>query len=376
MYIYLKNKNKEIVAKSLIDDDQNDNVSKYKWCLNHGYVYNSTIGFLHRFLLNCKKEDKLTVDHINNDKLDNRIENLYLSTKSEQSQNKKNTKKTAIIQSKYIGVSWHKSSNKWIAMCKKNRIGYWSNELHAAWAYDNYVKCNFTNPKHNNIINKPSDFIEYIKNIKTNINTGVYFKNNKWEAKAKGKYIGMYETENEAVIKRNEYLNKLHIDIPIKFNINNIPFVEVFDNKNNITYQMLYDIDDYKLIKNKNINYSDGYGRITINKKLQLVHRLITNATNGDIVDHINNNKLDNRKQNLRIVNHSINNQNIKKKGGTSIYKGVFYLEKTNNWKVNIQFNKKRIYLGIFDNEKNAGLAYNKKAIELYGNNCMLNIIS
>ena len=84
---------------------------------------------------------------------------------------------------------------------------------------------------------------------------------------------------------------------------------------------------------------------------------------NDELVDHINRDKLDNRRDNLRLANRSQNEAN-KAKGsrGVSRYKGV---TRTNNgrWKAEITVDKKRIYLGTFDLEKDAAVAYNEQAL-------------
>ena len=53
-----------------------------------------------------------------------------------------------------------------------------------------------------------------------------------------------------------------------------------------------------------------GYVTTTINRKSKHLHRLIMNPNTDEEIDHINRNKLDNRKSNLRICNRSINMQN------------------------------------------------------------------
>lgn len=81
---------------------------------------------------------KLVVDHINNDKLDNRLENLQLITARENSS--KNTKGS----SKYIGVSWDKQSKKWKASIEidgiKKNLGRFRCETIAHLAYQNKLK--------------------------------------------------------------------------------------------------------------------------------------------------------------------------------------------------------------------------------------------
>lgn len=119
-----------------------------------------------------------------------------------------------------------------------------------------------------------------------------------------------------------------------------------------------------------------GYVRIQtkINKKNIKLHRFILNLNGNEIVDHINQNILDNRKINLRIVDRSENSRNREaKKNGTSIYKGVF--KKRNKWIAQIRINGKTTHLGTFETELEAGQAYNKKYIEIYKTSIGSNII-
>lgn len=77
---------------------------------------------------------KEVVDHINNDKLDNRVENLQLTTNR---YNSSKDKKGGT--SKYIGVSWINRDKKWMASIRINggqkNLGYYKCELEAAKAY-------------------------------------------------------------------------------------------------------------------------------------------------------------------------------------------------------------------------------------------------
>ncbi len=112
------------------------------------------------------------------------------------------------------------------------------------------------------------------------------------------------------------------------------------------------------------------------NKKKILMHRLIMQAKVSEQVDHINGNSLDNRKDNLRICNHSENVRNRKKpKSNTSGYKGVSWCRASSKWKALIGINNKRIYLGIFNCKHKAALAYNEAAIKYHGEYAMLNAV-
>lgn len=106
------------------------------------------------------------------------------------------------------------------------------------------------------------------------------------------------------------------------------------------------------------------------------MHRLLINPKDNEIVDHRNNNPLDNQKHNLRIADNSGNTRNAKKtsKKTTSKYKGVSFNKPSKSWKVGI-FSKEsgKEHLGYYSNEIAGALAYNKRAKELFGEFAYLN---
>lgn len=115
----------------------------------------------------------------------------------------------------------------------------------------------------------------------------------------------------------------------------------------------------------------DGYARASIKGIRYFIHRFITGAKKGEIVDHIDRNKLNNKRENLRIVSHRENIANTEpKKNKISKYKGVSYNnteKRRKKWIAACEYNGKRITIGRFFTEKEAALAYNKKAKELWG---------
>jgi hypothetical protein len=108
-----------------------------------------------------------------------------------------------------------------------------------------------------------------------------------------------------------------------------------------------------------------------------LMHRYILNAPKGTQVDHINGNKLDNRRCNLRIANASKNKANCGiRSNNTSGYKGVTKAtgrRKNKPWTAQIKVNYKRIHLGYFETKESAALAYNEAALKYFGEFAKLN---
>jgi len=113
---------------------------------------------------------------------------------------------------------------------------------------------------------------------------------------------------------------------------------------------------------------------------LYLSHRLAWFLHYGvwptDQIDHINNIRDDNRILNLREATNFENQGNRKiQKGGTSKYKGVCWDREKSKWVAYIQVNYKMIKLGRYTTEEEAALAYNKAALEYFGEYAKINII-
>ena len=83
--IIIRNRYKEEIARAIIDIEDIEKVSKYKWSLHkEKYAYNNKAGLLHRFIMNSPKGDRTIVtDHINRNRLDNRKSNLRIVTQSQ-----------------------------------------------------------------------------------------------------------------------------------------------------------------------------------------------------------------------------------------------------------------------------------------------------
>lgn len=136
-------------------------------------------------------------------------------------------------------------------------------------------------------------------------------------------------------------------------------------------------LEDRFIKENINSGYK-GFNLCNGNRKYVRTHRIIAETFGLDcskLIDHINGNKLDNRLENLRSCNKSENGINSQKRIGnfTSIFKGVSFDKSRNKWSSEIHFLGKKIYIGRFENENDAALAYNEKAISIFGDFAVLN---
>lgn len=139
------------------------------------------------------------------------------------------------------------------------------------------------------------------------------------------------------------------------------------------------DADDYDLVKGYNWRQNKFGYIIRRNNKSNnhiTLHRLINKTIGNDYTDHINHDKLDNRKINLRTCNNQQNQHNQKLKiTNKSGYKGISWAKKSNKWLVSIKYNNKTINLGYFTCIKKAVEAYNTAAIKYFGEYASINKI-
>lgn len=95
-------------------------------------------------------------------------------------------------------------------------------------------------------------------------------------------------------------------------------------------------------------------------------------------MDHIDGDKLNNRMANLRLSDRTMNLGNVAKRRGpfTSRFKGVRYHRKTGKWQARIGHGRVNRHLGLYATEVGAAIAYNAKAIELFGEFARLNDVA
>jgi HNH endonuclease/AP2 domain len=113
----------------------------------------------------------------------------------------------------------------------------------------------------------------------------------------------------------------------------------------------------------------DGYITIRIDGKAYFSHRLAFLYMEGiwpDEIDHIDGNPSNNKWSNLRQVNSGQNKMNRRRKDGKE-YKGVVWHKQGQKWMAQINKDREHIYLGLFDNPKDAYKAYCEAATLYHG---------
>jgi len=113
-----------------------------------------------------------------------------------------------------------------------------------------------------------------------------------------------------------------------------------------------------------------------IGKKRALMHRIIMKAPRHLEVDHIDGNRLNNRRSNLRLCTSSQNKMNRGiRKDTKSGYKGVSWHKQRKKWTARIKAEGKYKHLGLFENIKDAVIAYNEASIKYHKEFAWLNPI-
>lgn len=144
--IFLTGKNGSIIGNyALVDDSDFEWLNQWKWyadaignvvyasrCIRNG---GKRIIRMHRLILGLS-EPSILCDHVDHNGLNNQRENLRKCTKS---QNAMNGSKRTGTTSKYMGVHWFTSGNKWRVCVGLKHIGYFNSEIDAARAYNHYA---------------------------------------------------------------------------------------------------------------------------------------------------------------------------------------------------------------------------------------------
>lgn len=135
----------------------------------------------------------------------------------------------------------------------------------------------------------------------------------------------------------------------------------------------LFDLEDLPLIQGRDSWYCDKDGYLVSSyyyngiRRFVRFHRIVMHAQPQQFVDHINHNRADNRKKNLRICEWCENNRNrgvySTNKSGTA---GVYFDKERCKWAASISYNGKRVFIGRYSSKEDAVSARLAKESELF----------
>lgn len=395
--IPLRNREGVIVEFALVDEKDFERVNAHKWHLmTVGYAKCSNIEkkhmTMHHFIFK-KPGNKRVIDHINEDKLDNRLSNLREISRAVNNQNISKKKQDAT--SVYKGVSIKTGIKKYVAQCAGQLLYYGDNETEAAISYDIYTFQQYGRDANNNRLISYEDAMKNENNIQNIVTERTLPKNitfTNYDGRDRfcvRKYIGnkrhtyTYNTLEEA-IQKLEHLNfliKLSSIIeekayrlkPIQRNKDGIAVITAYGGE-----EILVSDEDWHILNRYKwyigVSTSSKYPKNNHNKRMHVL--LIHNNDPEKVIHHKNSNTLDNRRENLVIASRSENmHQTRKRKNSASRFFGVYFHNQANKWAVRIQKNGQRYNLGLFASEIDAAKAYNTKAKELFGPFANLNVI-
>lgn len=98
------------------------------------------------------------------------------------------------------------------------------------------------------------------------------------------------------------------------------------------------------------------------------LHRLIMNPPDGTFVDHVDGDKANCRRRNMRLCSRTENNRNVGLQQNNQCgYKGVYWASDRRKWRAEITVGRKHIHIGSFDSPIEAAQAYDQAAIAYFG---------
>lgn len=361
----------------LVSEEDIDLLEKYSWYINgegsyiRGYV-DGVSWTLHRYImierLNNNVTNSYVVDHVDGNPRNNNRCNLRIVTPAE---NARNTRKQSGTSSVYFGVCKTKNNKFQVTIKRLKLYALYEQESWAAWTWNLWIDRYGITFSPKNDIQAPENFVEHVKKEKV-LPNNITYVNSQYNVSFKGIQLGKYNTLDEATTILSQTKEKIEqerivniLKEPIMRNADGIAFLERRGK------QILIDDDIYyELVINNRITIgAGGYAFINIDDVDIRLHRYIMKYNGEDVVDHINNNRLDNRKSNLRIVTRNQNAQNRQVVENTSSsYIGVYWNDRRKVWYSTIYQQK---FLGSFKDEIEAAIRRDKATLQympVFGN--------
>lgn len=168
--------------------------------------------------------------------------------------------------------------------------------------------------------------------------------------------LDVYVCEGNGLVVKNRNMQSPN---DFYFYDNHVEIV-IFDRDSKEKERTLVSLCDFERVKDCTWHTNgENYVCTVKDKKFVKLHRYLMNAKKEQLIDHINNNRLDNRRENLRFINRTYNGLN--RKG----IRGVKWSKKYQKWESIIAVNNKRYWLGYFENFEDA-LNIRRKAEGLF----------
>lgn len=360
----------------LFDEEDAELVNQSTWHISQGYAVRALDSKpIHRVVMNVT-DPMIIVDHINNNRMDNRRINLRIISRRLNAQNR--TKKLN-CSSQFIGVSWATSKKKWVSACntgnRKNMSEQYDIEEHAAFAYNLMAKETLGPDAKINEISKPDNFIRHTRTFRKYDHHlhHIKFRYNSYHVLIQkvgyDVYNKSFKTEHEAILNRDGELKKREVEreanirsVPIHRNNDGIAIISCsFKNAKEVIYSLVDDEDYYSIMLASALETTPN-GYVKMRRQGKLLHRwllsdkLKEHEDESVVVDHIDGNRRNNQRANLRIVSQAINSRNTRKrKGSSSKYLGV--IKRGDKFKAHIKISHKQIRLGVYLTEELAAAA-------------------
>lgn len=140
----------------------------------------------------------------------------------------------------------------------------------------------------------------------------------------------------------------------------------------------LFDQRDEEWINNHTWYMLNGYPATYLNGKSVFMHRIILGLTDPKVFgDHKDGNKANNCRDNLRACTPAENRRNSRKgKNCTSIYKGSYFEFERGRFHAQLGIGSRVFNLGRYADERLAGKAYDRKALQMFGQFASVNFVS